>query len=575
MSANQLLTLDTEPALSIQIQPKIEPPSPPPEYEDGGCIHSSVKAPSSEEIENAFQCLVSKTDVSASDAVEGSLKVVTKYMCRFCARQFESAEEMKQHIASHNRPGRVSKHSCFVCGKTYSTPSKLQRHVRVHSGERPYPCNICGRRFTRSDHVKQHLKTHLPQREKNTCRICSTKFNTRQGLFSHLQQTHKIDKIFTCNMCGEAFDDPDKLKSHKETHDKLQQPDVTESSDIAGAMLIQQNNPAEKGMEGENLMMIGLAKFSCSTAIVRDLDVEMDDDSNDGKSNSSTSSYKRKLDWENGNDDDSADKVLNDSETIDTDGTMYISPELMEKFIKSEPVDDYEDHNQAMQSQDGFQNASISVHSSDSKFVKDMWQNHSEPEEEVDKKPTIDESETAIHLSTGTKSIGNGRKVTEIMVYPKTGAKVTSYTEPITSQTLADSNKIKIGPASFKAAQRKKIQMNYPYPRNTFKQLVKTLGIDANVVGVEKFEKFEKYKVMDTKKEETATLPNAMAGKKTWKCEHCSIYFEDYSMSLLHSSLHDADEQDPFTCRKCLKKLGNRLEFTAHLVWHLEPSMDG
>lgn len=62
--------------------------------------------------------------------------------------------------------------------------------------------------------------------------------------------------------------------------------------------------------------------------------------------------------------------------------------------------------------------------------------------------------------------------------------------------------------------------------------------------------------------------------KKLSKCEHCCIWFEDYTMCLLHNSLHSADEGDPFTCRKCMKKLGNRLEFTAHLVWHLEPDMD-
>lgn len=58
------------------------------------------------------------------------------------------------------------------------------------------------------------------------------------------------------------------------------------------------------------------------------------------------------------------------------------------------------------------------------------------------------------------------------------------------------------------------------------------------------------------------------------KCEHCCIYFEDNAMSMLHNTLHSADNADPFTCRKCYKKLGNRLEFMAHMVWHLEPNMD-
>ncbi|WAR16305.1 ZF69B-like protein [Mya arenaria] len=77
-----------------------------------------------------------------------------------------------------------------------------------------------------------------------------------------------------------------------------------------------------------------------------------------------------------------------------------------------------------------------------------------------------------------------------------------------------------------------------------------------------------------------ASMSAQMTPKKTEglpkliKCEHCCIYFEDNAMSMLHNTLHSADTADPFTCRKCYKKLGNRLEFMAHLIWHLEPNMD-
>ena len=131
---------------------------------------------------------------SEEDNGKCTVKVVTKYMCRFCAQQFESQQEMQTHIELHANK-KTSVHSCFVCGKTYTTPSKLQRHVRVHSGERPYACNICGRRFTRSDHVKQHLKVHLPQKQRNSCRLCGTKFLRRQTLQSHLQQNHGIMQV--------------------------------------------------------------------------------------------------------------------------------------------------------------------------------------------------------------------------------------------------------------------------------------------------------------------------------------------------------------------------------------------
>lgn len=45
---------------------------------------------------------------------------------------------------------------------------------------------------------------------------------------------------------------------------------------------------------------------------------------------------------------DFVDKVLNDVGIIDIDGIMYILLEFMEKFIKSELVDEYEDINQVL-----------------------------------------------------------------------------------------------------------------------------------------------------------------------------------------------------------------------------------
>ena len=63
-------------------------------------------------------------------------------------------------------------------------------------------------------------------------------------------------------------------------------------------------------------------------------------------------------------------------------------------------------------------------------------------------------------------------------------------------------------------------------------------------------------------------------GRKMMRCQYCCIWFEDSALGLLHQSLHSADESDPFTCKKCLKRLGNRLEFTAHIIWHLDPTME-
>ena len=72
----------------------------------------------------------------------------------------------------------------------------------------------------------------------------------------------------------------------------------------------------------------------------------------------------------------------------------------------------------------------------------------------------------------------------------------------------------------------------------------------------------------------TPVTPQTLQNSGMLKCEHCCIWFEDRAMALLHNTLHNADKNDPYTCRKCYKKMGNRLEFNAHLIWHLEPNMD-
>ena len=78
------------------------------------------------------------------------LQVVTKFMCKYCGKQFLVREEMDQHALIHE--DEKPPLTCGVCCKSYTTRSKLMRHVRVHSGERPFPCSVCGKRFPRSVH---------------------------------------------------------------------------------------------------------------------------------------------------------------------------------------------------------------------------------------------------------------------------------------------------------------------------------------------------------------------------------------------------------------------------------------
>ncbi|XP_069106469.1 uncharacterized protein [Argopecten irradians] len=546
-----------------------------------------------------------------------TVQVVTKFMCRFCARQFDTPTEMQSHIATHTR-GKSTSHSCYVCGKTYSTPSKLQRHVRVHSGERPYACNICGRRFTRSDHVKQHLKVHMPQKQRNICRLCDMKFLRRQTLHSHLQQSHGVSTVFTCHRCGEAFDLITQLHTHKESHLSLYPPttEVTEN----GVIIKKEPSIPE---DDENPVR-GLAKFSLgpqpqvpedptgkldsvprnhigsrmaakvdkTNGLPADFqlseDIAMESIIKDAISNAvqnemELSSYgggntvKKEMEVTDTNNGEGGDDYQSTT-TVTDDMNMFILPSDLKK-IKQEP----KDPDEMEESIDVVGDAGSSDLSKECQTM-DNDDDESEDEEKTKDEEKTEEKEEEISSSKSTEENSNDEgqnntpttpNIQEIRVGPKTSTGIKKM-------------KLKVlGPASYKAAMQQKLRAKLKsyVPISTIPTVSTSAGITSIAGNNPNLSKLVNSTAssgwgstltpLTAGPSTISKIPPGTQVKKMMRCEHCCIWFEDYAMSLLHNSLHSADESDPFTCRKCLKKLGNRLEFTAHLVWHLEPTMDG
>lgn len=548
---------------------------------------------------------------SGSTGSKYSLQVVTKFMCRFCARQFDTPGEMQAHISSHGR-GKATSHSCYVCGKTYSTPSKLQRHVRVHSGERPYACNICGRRFTRSDHVKQHLKVHMPQKQRNVCRLCDMKFLRRQTLHSHLQQSHGVSTVFTCHRCGEAFDLITQLHTHKESHQSLYPPNVNEA--ITGGGIAIKKEP---GMpEDDNNPVVGLAKFSLGPQPQVAEDVLSKHKPDPSSLHAVTSHIAVKNTSTNGlaefqlSEDIAMESIIKDAiknavknemelaygestQTTDNDAeyndfqtstsddmNMYILP----SDIKKEPTDETEESANATT-----ENGSSNDLSKECQTMTDDIEEESDDEEEnKDDKKKINDDQSNDEMSIKNNQYDKFKYINS----PKSGTTHVNPPQEIRvgppSGTGIKKLKYKVlGPASYKAAMQQKLRarMKTYVPISTIPIVNTAATTHTAVANNNSLTKL----VSSTRTSwggtlttltpgSTTTVTKLPAGaqvKKMMRCEHCCIWFEDYAMSLLHNSLHSADDTDPFTCRKCLKKMGNRLEFTAHMVWHLEPTMDG
>ena len=74
----------------------------------------------------------------------------------------------------------------------------------------------------------------------------------------------------------------------------------------------------------------------------------------------------------------------------------------------------------------------------------------------------------------------------------------------------------------------------------------------------------------DSKRHVTTTSATPTADSGIHHCQHCNIFFHDFTMYNLHQSLHSPVDEDPFLCPSCLKHCQDRIEFMFHIVWHVK-----
>lgn len=488
-------------------------------------------------------------------------QVATSYMCRFCAKQFVSIREMQLHVLQHSRGNAPL--NCAICSKSYRTPSKLQRHVRVHSGERPYICNLCGRRFTRSDHLKQHMKVHSPNRQKNMCRLCNARFTSCNLLGSHLR-THEIHQIHLCRCCGEGFPTAEELDQHKKLHDVkgtirasrgrrnaahhvVSDLDIL-SADGSGDLSLRGDALIEKpNLQGSK--WIGCARFCLSQIPVENSNGNGDTTSGTGATTDGADNPSNALS-------DTSKQPSSDHEiepvTIHEDSgspDIEILPEDMSKNRQQE-TDETEDRNDP---------------NARPKMVVSPLSNPPD-----NSPPGLARSfmEPALPVTNNTSMLPLPSASCDD-IYPPASANMMAYYPHLKSSANLR--------ALIKREPENMEPHNMSYTRNLLNAppaITRPLYAHPQYDPRISFSPYFSASYLEYLYSQSSRNRNMSSNPTGTRCDHCHIWFEDFAMFMLHNSLHSADEADPFTCKKCMKKLGNRLEFTAHLVWHLDPILD-
>jgi uncharacterized Zn-finger protein len=110
---------------------------------------------------------------------------------------------------------------CPECGKMLKSEKTLQLHQeRMHGERRPpqaqFECNLCARFYQSAWHLRQHMLQHENAR-RFECDLCKKRFNSRMLLKMHLLLTHMSRKL-KCDECGDLFTSKMALKGHQMRH---------------------------------------------------------------------------------------------------------------------------------------------------------------------------------------------------------------------------------------------------------------------------------------------------------------------------------------------------------------------
>lgn len=77
------------------------------------------------------------------------------FACEFCAKQFLTLRQLKNHQVYHEEP----KFSCKFCNKNFYKSVLLDGHHKTHLEQKDYSCTICDQKYFLKSHLNRHIRS--------------------------------------------------------------------------------------------------------------------------------------------------------------------------------------------------------------------------------------------------------------------------------------------------------------------------------------------------------------------------------------------------------------------------------
>lgn len=534
--------------------------------------------------------------------------------CSVCGKVYRTPSKLQRHVRVHSgeRP-----YACSVCGRRFTRSDHVKQHMKVHF--QPKDVNVChlcsDMKFNRRAALHLHLQQQHGIQQVFTCHRCGEAYQSLEEM-----QTHKLTHdTFLNSLKSNTIQATSGVAKFALGPQKLDQggmkSEAAASEDVKhGGMLKITTNGIYVPANLDNvtslsnkLLMEGMEKMAKEAEVQKKYQEELNQLNHDAKnyqklkqdmqerakiaeifnikqevSNGGSDEIGDYSPMEDGLDDGSLLEVRGKETTtlVNADGmSMFIVPTLQQ--IKTETESE-------MEADD----------------LDESEQNSSKDSVGINREGDIDKSEGDVHDNGETDSLGRS-------ISPKSAIKMEGYSKPcpkskkpgfvpptlqstetktVSSGEYEQSPKPMLSLLTPKISEliKAKVEQNLSQSGQTFiiSNQIPKLTFIPNVSASRSITATTLQHLLPAINSTISIAPAPIAAlhavprkgslekPRLLRCEHCCIWFEDMAMSMLHSTLHSADGTDPFTCRKCYKKLGNRLEFMAHMVWHLEPNMD-
>jgi len=144
-------------------------------------------------------------------------------------------ENLDSLIQSTPEPEPEEVYACPYCGSQFDTIEELADHIRSDHPSYVYVCPYCSAEFASVDDFVVHLETYhqpVPETVVYECPYCGLEFDSIQELVDHLESVHPSE-VYVCPYCYLEFDTPEALAAHLESeHQPEPEPEPEPVTDI-------------------------------------------------------------------------------------------------------------------------------------------------------------------------------------------------------------------------------------------------------------------------------------------------------------------------------------------------------